>query len=104
MIYEINVDLLQKKMVLFSKNNDIFQGGIKCQDKIYTSPSTNNSSINILIKDDNTTVPLIIPVLKEGATKIAAVVEAKVSPIVIPKSLIDIWTRSIPGYKPKDLV
>ena len=49
-------------------------------------------------------IPLIIPVLKESATKIAAVVEAKVSPIVIPKSLIDIWTRSIPGYKPKDLV
>ncbi|OPX41825.1 hypothetical protein CLHUN_43070 [Ruminiclostridium hungatei] len=46
----------------------------------------------------------LLPALKEGAIRIGDAVEARVSPFIIPKPLIDIWMRSMPGYKPKDLV
>ncbi len=52
-------------------------------------------------------IPLLIkllPALKEGAIRVGDAVEARVSPIIIPKPLIDIWMRSMPEYKPKDLV
>lgn len=52
-------------------------------------------------------IPLLIkllPALKEGAIRVGDAVEARVSPIIIPTPLIDIWMRSMPEYKPKDLV